>query len=493
MTFDLIAQGAERTPERPAIWFGGRWYRYCELDERATRLAARLASRGIGLGARVGILSANHLAHFDLLFAAAKLGYILVPFDPRLSVPELRELATAVRPDLLICDPAQADSATLAFDCTRASLGELEAWIDRSDGVTPDPPPLTPDSIQMILFTGGSTGRPKAAMISYRQALANARGTATGWGLGPEDCAIQATPCWHAAINVLSTPLLSLGARVVLMSRFDAGEYLRLSAQLGATLMFMVPSMYRALIEHADFARTPLDRVRFAIAGGAPCPGPVARAFLDRGLPFRQGYGLTEAGVNCFFIDAHEAAQHPDSVGRPLAHVQIELRRPDGQPCMDGETGELTIAGPALCAGYYNRSEEWTDAVRDGWLWTGDLAQRDAEGRYTIRGRRKDLYISGGENVYPAEVEAAIAECEGVAECAVLSIQDARWGETGLAAVVLQPGRVAQSDGLRSALRRRLAPYKLPSAIVFVASIPRNAAGKVDRAALRRLLELDPP
>jgi fatty-acyl-CoA synthase len=489
MKFDLVAWGAELTPERPALWFNGRWYTYRDLNERATRLANQLAAAGIVYGGKVGILAPNHLAHFDLLFAAAKLGFIFIPFDPRLSVPELRELAHAVRPDLLFCDTPHANAAAQAFACTRVTLDEYRRWLANSSRQDVPVPLLSPESIQMILFTGGSTGRAKAAMIPYRQMLANAQGTAMGWNLGPEDCAIQATPCWHAALNVLSTPLLTIGGRVAIMSRFEPGEYLRLAEHLEATTLFMVPSMYRSLVEHPAFARTNLTRVRFAISGGAPCPAPVARAFLDRGLPFRQGYGMTEAGVNCFGIETEEAALYPQSVGRPLPHVQVEIRRPDGQPCADEETGELTISGQALCAGYYNRSEEWMDACRDGWFWTGDLAQRDAEGRYFIRGRRKDLYISGGENVYPVEVEAAIAECEGVAECAVLSIPDARWGETGLAAVVMRDGRTGQAEALRSALRARLAAYKLPSVIRFVPSLPRTGAGKIDRPALRSLLE----
>ncbi len=489
MKFDLAAWGAELTPDRPAIWFNGRWYTYRDLNERATRLANTLAVSGIGFGARVGILSSNHLAHFDLLFAAPKLGFVFVPFNVRQVAPELREQAQIVRPELVFCESRYAAVAAEAFDCPRVTLEQYRGWLGNSSRQHIRPPELSPESIQMILFTGGSGGRSKAALIPYRQTAANAECSAMGWDLGPEDCAIQATPCFHAAINVLATPLLTLGGRVILMSAFEPGEYLRLAQRLDATVMFMVPTMYERLIAHPGFAAAELGRVRWAISGGAPCPPRVARAMVDHGIPFKQGYGMTEAGVNCFAIEMEEAALYPDSVGRPMPHVQVEIRRPDGSVCGNDEVGELTLSGEGLCSGYLGHADEWSEVCRDGWFSTGDLAESDADGRYYIRGRRKDMYISGGENVFPAEVEAAIDQCPGVVECAVLSMPDARWGETGLAAIVMQPQVLGQAEVLRLDLRQRLAPYKVPSVILFVGAIPRTGSGKVDRIALRRMLE----
>lgn len=492
MNFDLLGPSAARVPERPALWYDGSWHSYRELNARATRLANHLAAEGIGVGDRVGLLAANHIAHFDLLFAAAKIGFVFVPFDPRMPAAELRELANDVQPTLMFCDAGLSSTATQAFRCRSRTLEAYRDVVTQGNDPSPGAAPLSADSLQMILFTGGSTGRSKAVMIPYRQTQANAQSTVTAWSLSAEDCAIQATPCWHAAIHVLATPLLSIGGRVVLMSRFDAGEFLHAVERFEATRLFMVPSMYQAVVEHPAFASAPLGRVRWAISGGAPCPSAVARAFRERGVAFRQGYGMTEVGVNCFAIADDEARVHPESVGRPLPHVEVELRRPDGQPCAVDEVGELTFTGDALCAGYFNRGDEWNQVCREGWFWTGDLATRDAQGRYVIRGRRKDMYISGGENVYPAEVEAAIVECAGVDECAVLGVPDPRWGETGVAAVVMQPGQALQTESLRAALRTRLAAYKLPSAIVFVTQVPRTSAGKVDRVALRRLLQESP-
>lgn len=491
MNYDLAAWGAELTPERPAIWFSGRWYNYRDLNERATRLANQLAAAGVGFGARVGIVAANHLAHFDLMFAAPKLGFVMVPFNPRHPASELAQAAAITQPALVFHDARCAAAVKQAFTCRQVTLDEYREWQRNSSRWNIPAPQLVPESAQMILFTGGSTGTSKAALIPYRQTLANAQGTAMDWGLGPEDCAIQATPCFHAAVHVLSTPLLTIGGRVVLMGQFDPGEYLRLATRFEATILFMVPSMYQALAEHAEFAHTDFHRVRWAISGGAPCPSSVAKAFLDRDVPFRQGYGMTEAGVNCFSISLDESSLHPESVGYPMPHMQAQVRRADGTPCGVDEIGELTLAGEALCSGYFNAPEQWSAAWRDGWFWTGDLAERDAEGRYYIRGRSKDMFISGGENVYPIEVENALRQCAGVKDCGVVSIPDAKWGESGLAAVVCEPGTVRSAERLRAELRPRLAAYKIPSVMMFVDELPRTSVGKLDRVALRRMLEAD--
>jgi len=493
MKFDLAAWGAELTPDRPAVWFNGRWYTYRDLNERATRLANTLAVTGVGFGARIGILSTSDLAHFDLLFAAPKLGFIFVPFNVHETAEGLREQARVVRPDLVFCEARYADLAAQAFDCPRIALAQYRAWLVNSSRQHMPVSELSPESIQMILFTSGHTGRAKAVMIPYRQTLANAQCTAMSWDLGPEDCVVHAVPCFHAGINVLATPLLTLGGRVVLTSAFDPGEYLDLVQGLEATVMFLTPTMYQRLIESPAFAGAHLGGLRWAVSTGGACPAAVSRAMAGRGVAFRQGYGMTEAGPNCYSIPLDEAAEHPDSVGYPMPHLQIEIRRPDGAICAVNEVGELTIAGEGLCAGYLGRDDDWSGVCRDGWFRTGDLAEQDTEGRHFIRGRHRDAYVSGGQSVYPAEVEAAMIQCPGVADCAVLSIPDARWGETGLAAIVMKTGVTGRADLLRAELHRHLAAHKVPSVILFVDMLPRTGAGKVDRIALRAMLEEDSP
>jgi len=488
MMLDLAAARARLTPQRPALWFRERWYSCAELDRRARQLALRLHGLGIARGDRVAILAANHLAHVDLVLAAPRIGCIATPFNTRLSADEQAGLARYVAPKLMLHDAAHAPLAH-ATGAPLQALDDYDDWLASApDRPLPDPR-LTAEDPAMLLFTGGSTGLPKGALIPYRQLFYNAVNTCWSWDVGAGDCAIQATPAFHAAFNVLTTPLLHAGGRVVLQESFDAGEYLRLIAQHRVTALFLVPTMFRMLAEHADFARTDFSGVRWAISGGAPCPQPLQAAFRARGVRFKQGYGMTEAGVNCFAIDVDDAQQRPGSVGKPVLHAQAVIRAPDGSPVARGEIGELTLAGPHLMLGYYARPEETAQTLRDGWLWTGDLAREDADGFFYIVGRRKEMYISGGENVYPAEIEAALAQCEGVAECAVIGVPDAKWGEVGLAAVRLEPGASADAESLRAALKLRLAGYKVPKHYLFLDALPKSGAGKLLKPEIRRIYD----
>ena len=489
MKFDLAAWGAELTPDRPAVWFNGRWYTYRDLNERATRLANRLAAAGMGYGARVGLLAGNHLAHFDLLFAAPKLGFTFVPFDIFQIPSDLRAQAERVQVDLLVYDARFADLAGKAFACRQASLDQYRAWLGHSSREHLEPPVLSPESIQMIVFTDGEDGTSHPALIPYRQTLANAQNTAMCWELGPEDCAIQATPCFHASMHVLSVPLLAVGGRVVLMNAFEPGEYLRLMQRLEATVVYLNADMYRRLVEDPAFAEVPPGPLRWALCMGISCPETVAQAMRERGIAFKRGYGLAEVGVNCFEIGVEEAAARPESVGRPMPHVDVDLRRADGTPCDVDEVGELTFAGDGVCSGYLDPGPAWASACRDGRFWSGDLAQRDSEGRFYLRGRRDDAYLSAGKPVYPAQVEHMIEQCFGVAECMVISIPDATAGQTGLAAVVVRSGTITGAELLRRELRQKHPGHAVPSVILFVDELPRTPQGSPDRVALRRMLE----
>ncbi|MGH8561808.1 MAG: class I adenylate-forming enzyme family protein [Nevskiales bacterium] len=489
MNYDFIAQRAALTPERPALWFERRWYSYRELDERACRLATRLAEAGVKKGDRVGILALNHLAHIDLILAAPRLGFVYTPFNHRLSANEQAQLADYVAPRLMFYGHPFEEQAQ-AFNCQRLDLDDYAGWLDSAPDCNHSiPAVVAAEDIHMMLFTGGSTGLPKGALLPYRQTHFNASNTARAWGLRDSDCVIQATPAFHAAINVLTTPLLMLGGRVVLPPAFDAGQYLKLCVQHQATLLFMVPTMFQMLAEHPDFAAADLRAARWAISGGAPCPEPLRRHFAGKNLRFKQGYGLTEAGVNCFAMQIEDAECRPASVGKPVPDTQAVVRKADGSPVAPGETGELTLHGPHVFSGYWERPEETAKVLRDGWLWTGDLARQDQDGYFYITGRGKEMFISGGENVFPVEIESALYELSAVAECAVLGVPHPRWGETGLAAVVLRPGHKADTENLRAALRQKLAGYKLPSHFLFLDALPKSGAGKILKPEIRQLYE----
>lgn len=485
MILDIAQKRAELSPDRPAVHFAGHWYTYATLNERASRLAARLAEEGVAKGDRVSILAHNHLAHLDLILASAKLGSIYTPFNHRLAPKEQQDLAAYVRPKLLFYDARNVAKAS-ATGVPLRSLEDYHGWLEDAPKTPLPDPELIPEDTQMILFTGGTTGLPKGAMLPYRQGFYNAVNTVLSWGLREDDCVIQATPCFHAAVNAFTLPLLHLGARVVLQRTFDPGEYLRLVSEHACTILFLVPTMYQMLADHQDFAAADLASVRWAISGGAPCPEPVREAFRARGVRFKQGYGMTEAGVNCFALELDDAEARPASVGKPMLHAEAVIRDEAGAPLPRGETGELTLRGPHVFKGYFERPEATREVLRDGWLWTGDLARQDAEGFFTIAGRRKEMFISGGENIFPVEIEHALYEHPAVAECAVVGIPDARWGEVGLAGVVFRADQEVSEKALQEYLRARLASYKVPKHIVALDVLPKSGAGKILKGELAR-------
>ncbi|AEG33124.1 o-succinylbenzoate--CoA ligase [Thermus thermophilus SG0.5JP17-16] len=472
-------------PERPALWFRGAWLTYGELYLRARKAAGSLRALGVAKGDRVGLIAWNHPAYLDLLFAGPLLGHILTPFNHRLSLPELKALHAYTEPKVLFYGEGFQEVAQ-ALD---PKALPLEALLEGEEA--PEEVRVDLEDPALLLFTGGTTGLPKGALLPYRQLLVNALETAFAWGLSREDRYILATPMFHAAINALATPLLYLGGQVVVEERFRAEEYLELVRLHRPTLFFLVPTMYQMLLEAQAFAETDFSSVRFAISGGAPCPAPVREAFRERGVRFKQGYGLTECGVNCFTFELEEAERYPESVGRPMPHLWARLVREDGKEAGVGEAGELWLSGSVVMKGYFRRPEENGKVfVWDGerlWLRTGDLAYRDEGGRFYVVGRRKEMFISGGENVYPVEVERVLYDHPAVKEAAVVGVPDPRWGEVGAAFVVLREPVPAET--LRAFLKARLAGYKVPKHLIFLEELPKTGPGKVQKEALKRLWE----
>ncbi len=472
-------------PERPAVWFRGAWISYGALYRRARKAAGLLQGLGVAKGDRVGLMAWNHPAYLDLLFAGPLLGHVLTPFNHRLSLPELKALHAYAEPKVLFYGEGFQGVAQ-ALDPRALPLEALLEGEEAGEEVRVDL-----EDPALLLFTGGTTGLPKGALLPYRQLLVNAVETVFAWGLSREDRYILATPMFHAALNALATPLLYLGAQVVVEERFRPEEYLELLRLHRPTVLFLVPTMYQMLLEAEGFAGADLSSVRFAISGGAPCPAPVREAFRSKGVRFKQGYGLTECGVNCFTLELEEAEGYPESVGRPMPHLRARLVREDGKEAGAGEAGELWLSGSVVMKGYFRRPEENEKAfVWDGerlWLKTGDLAYRDEEGRYYIVGRRKEMFISGGENVYPVEIERALYDHPAVKEAAVVGVPDPRWGEVGAAFVVVKAP--VSPEELKAFLKARLAGYKVPKHLVFLEELPKTGPGKVQKEALRRMWE----
>jgi fatty-acyl-CoA synthase len=367
-----------------------------------------------------------------------------------------------------------------AFPGPDAELAARAVAFTTSDGEEP----------ALILYTSGTTGTPKGALLSHRMLTWNAINTQVSWGLCESDSTPTFAPFFHAGgLNVLTTPLYHCGGTVVLVRSSEPAAVLRTIAAERCTIVFAVPTVFQALLDHPDFAATDLSSVRFCVAGGSACPVPVIEGYARRGLVFRQGYGLTEVGVNCFSLAPEDALRKAGSVGRPVFHSRARVVDEQDRAVEVDTVGELALAGPHVCSGYWRQPAATAEAWHDGWWHTGDLVRRDADGYYFIVGRKKDLYISGGENIYPAEIEALLATHPAIAEAAVIAEPDTKWGEVGVAVVVPRtPGGLTAADVL-AYCDGKLARYKLPRRVVFVAALPRNAMGKVVKAELRALTD----
>lgn len=483
---------------------GVRELTYAALDALADAWRAVLAQRGIGPGDRVAVLAYNRLETVALFFACVREGAILVPLNWRLTAPELARVLVHAAPALVAGEARWRDLAVAAWGEHRR---DYFPWVElhAPASVQPPPkrsvqPPAGAETLAMLLYTSGSSGEAKGVAIPHRQLCANAEATVAGWALGAADIGLVSTPLFHTAgWHVFLTPLLWCGARVVLLPVFEPDRCFAALDRHRVTLSFGVPTQFEQLRRVPGWGEA-LPRLRTFISGGAPCPLSTLEAVRAAGYRIRDAYGLTECGPNCFMAADDQARARQGSVGWPLPTLAARLRDEEGASPPIGAVGELQLRGPQLCGGYF-RDPARTAAVftADGWLRTGDLARVDADGAYYICGRRSDMYISGGENVFPGEVEDALRRCSGVRDACVVAIPDAQWGEVGSAVVELEASgsddaalspAAQQAAALRllQAVRAHLAGYKVPAALAIVPSLPRLGSGKVDRQAVRRLL-----
>lgn len=503
MTFVGIGEWLARrellTPEKLALVDIETWQRltYRLLNLRACALATVLQEKyGVKQGERVAVLAFNAPEYLDAFFACALLGAILVPLNVRLTARELITVLSDCTPALLLHDEAHQQKATdisITMNEQRAELLQLLSFAAFPGADAELAARAIPfhtrdgEEAALILYTSGTTGIPKGAMLSHRMLTWNAINTQISWGLRDSDITPTFAPFFHAGgLNVLTTPLYHCGGTVVLLRSSAPAVVLRAIEQERCTIVFAVPTVFQMLMEHPDFETCDLSSVRFCVTGGSSCPLPVIQKYASRGLIFRQGYGLTEVGVNCFSLAPEDALRKAGSVGKPVFHSQARIVNEEGHDVPPGVVGELLLAGPHVCSGYWKQPEATAEAQLEGWWRTGDLVFRDDEGYYYIVGRKKDMLISGGENVYPAEVEGVLATHPAIAEVAIIAQPDARWGESGLAVVVPRmPGSLAAEEVL-AFCSDKLARYKIPRRVVFTDALPRNAMGKVLKAELRK-------
>jgi fatty-acyl-CoA synthase len=458
------------TPERVAIDYDGRLVTYRELDEGSDRLAAGLVEAGLRRGDRLATLTGNSPEHVHVLFACAKLGLILLPLSWRLSPAELRYQLDDAEPSLFLVEDEYEE---LAGATGHAFQPLREPWpAAGSAGARREP--VSDDDGLLLIYTSGTTGKPKGALLTHANCFWTNVSFDLTTGVHQEDVVLQVLPQFHVGgWNVQALLAWWKGATVVLEREFEAGRVLRLIEEKRVTTMMGVPAIYLLLAQHARFADADLSSLRRAVVGGAPMPEALLETWAARGTAIVQGYGLTEAAPNVLCLPTEDAVRKLGYAGKPYMYVDVRLSAEQ----------ELQVRGPNVFLGYWRNPRATADAFTpDGWLRTGDVAECDGEGFYRIKGRLKDMYISGGENVYPAEVESVLHEHPQVADAAVVGVPDERWGEVGVAFVVADG---VLEDELLEWCRARLARFKVPKSFRFVGEIPRNAMGKVQKQELR--------
>jgi len=465
---------ARIAPHRVALRDDDRSLTYAELADRVDRLAGGLARLGVGPGDRVAYLGPNALTTFEALFATCRLGAVFVPLNTRLATPELARLLADCQPTVLVHAPAP-EAVPPDFAGTALTLDEFAALA----GEPGTPAEVDLDAPAVILYTSGTTGRPKGAVLTHGNLTFNTINQLAHVDVLSTDVVLCAAPLFHAAgLGQVSLPTLFKGGTVVVAPRFDPGWLLHTVAKQQIRAFAAVPTMLQALCEHPDWPTADLTSLRYVLYGGSPVVEWVARAWQARGVPILQGYGMTEASPGVLLATVDGATDRPTSPGVPHFFTDVRL----------GALDELLVRGPNVSPGYWQRPAETGDAFQDGWFRTGDVAREGDDGWIDIVDRVKDMYISGGENVYPAEVEAALAELPGVAGCAVVGVPDPRWGETGFALVVPRPDAALDEATVLAHLAAHIARYKLPGHIRFVTDLPRTASGKVRKSELHALL-----
>lgn len=500
---DLLRARAELTPDRDALLdvATGITYTYGQLNARANRLANWLRGLGVEKGDRVSILAQNSIHTVDLLYGLGKIGAILAPLNWRLTARELVYIAGDCAPKVMIGGPEYTGLLAemrreLDFPIVIGIEGaDIEGALSYEAGVTaapdtePEQPSLSGEDIYCILYTSGTTGRPKGAMISHRQVLWNAINTVVSWELTAGDVSPVMTPMFHAGgLFIFLTPLFYVGGKILLARSFDSEASLSLIQRERATVVLGVPTLFQMWMNSPSFAAADFSHVRYFVSGGAPCPLSLIKAWrAAKGGYLRQGYGLTEVGVNCFTMTNEESITKMGSVGKPIFHSRMRIVDEDGRDVTRGQTGELIIYGPHVCSGYWQNPKATAKALKEGWFHTGDMARQDEDGYYYMAGRYKDMIISGGENVYAAEVETVFLEHPAVREAALIGMPDEKWGEVGLMVIVPQAELTTSPEELIEFCRARLARYKVPKRVIYANALPYSPYGKVMKAELRAM------
>jgi len=498
--YDWTAHHADMRPEKIAIkdLDTGAALTYAELDQRADWLAGWMQAQGMVKGDRVAILMPNCAEFFEIQFACSKAGLICLPLNWRLTEKELEYILKDSSPALLVHDENYATMvSSLVRSCSikhtlDVGTNNLTTQYEQAmNAALPVVPVVsTHADISMIMYTSGTTGHPKGALITHGMTFYNCVNLGTPAAISAKTVQLVVLPLFHTGgLNCYANPILHAGGQILLMRDFEPGRALQVigDVALGVTHFFAVPAPYQFMMQHPNFDSTDLSRLEAAGVGGAPCAEVILSSWMGRGVPLIQGWGMTETSPGGIALNPDDALRKIGSTGKALLHTEIKIVDDQGAEVPRGTVGELLIRGPNITPGYWNNPEATAKTFVDDWLMTGDAARCDDEGFVYIVDRWKDMYISGGENVYPAEVENVLYQLPQVAEAAIIGVPSERWGETGKAVLVLKPGQSLDADAVIAHCLANLAKFKVPQSVEFIAALPRNATGKVLKRTLREM------
>ncbi len=503
-TFDWLQKRQELSPDKIALVDveTDREWTYSQLNDRASRFARFLQDEWkLKKGDRIALLAYNSSDYIEMLYGSAKVGVILVCLNWRLALPELEYIMKDCSPSGLIYSPDFEDTAVSLHEKNYTSNlmvidgnSYTEKWgyeqaLEQSSGPVIVMPSKRLDEIWHLIYTSGTTGRPKGVIQTFGMVFYNSINIGLESGLNDEDVTLNLLPFFHTGgLNLYTNPTIHVGGTALIQKSFDPERTLELLSKR-ATLMFAVPAVYRLLSQHHDFEKTEFQFMREWECGGEAMPHSLLKLYEKRGIIIRQGFGMTETGPTVFLIDKENAIAKSGSIGRPAMHVSVRCVDGEGHDLPPGQRGELLIKGPGVTPGYWNSPEKTAEAIdEEGWLHSGDVVEYDEDGYYYIVDRIKDMYISGGENVYPAEIENLLDEIPQISEASVVGVPDERWGEVGMIFAVVKSRETITEQEILDNLQDKLARYKIPKSVRFIDQLPRSQTGKILKTELRKLV-----
>lgn len=485
---DWMSKWAIYSPNKVAVseYETNRSITYKKLNSQANYLSNRFLNTGCKSEDRILVIAEHSIEYVALFSMAQKTGITLVPVNYRLSAREIEYLIADSNPSYLIAEKKFEELIPKTTDVKLIWMEELAQELEAAKDTEFEALEIDENHPLFILYTSGTTGYPKGAIYSHKMLFWNSVNTSQSLELTPSDHTISCMPAFHTGgWNVLLTPLLHRGASVGIMKKFDACRLLQLLASEKSQLFMGVPTMLKMMAESEQFESADLSKIRYFIVGGEALPLSVINTWHKKGMKIRQGYGLTEVGPNLTSLHQDHAERKIGSIGLPNFYTEIKLKTANGKEAQTNEIGELCLSGPLVTPGYWNNKKATEEAIQDGWFHTGDLAKMDEDGFLYIVDRIKCMFISGGENVYPAEVERVLRQMPEIDEAAVVGVEDAQWGEVGKAYLTATNGSMPSNQLITAHCAKHLAKFKVPKHVVWLDEMPKNDSGKIDRKKLK--------